>query len=114
MPLMDVRGGKDGGVAPPRSSFLSAKSLRPRLDRRDRPLSLEWGDDSHSLELDESEDERERPRDLFGCDKELFFGAAERCFDEGDLERERDEEVDQPLQNNRLPGQLIQSVHLHS
>lgn len=41
LPLMDVRGGMVGGVAPPRSSFLSAKSLRPRLDRRDRPLSLE-------------------------------------------------------------------------
>ena len=99
LPLMDERGGKDGGVAPPRSSFLSAKSLRPRLDRRDRPLSLEWGDDSHSLELDEPEEERVRPCDLFaGGAIELLLGAAERCFDEGDLEREREEEVDQPLE----------------
>jgi len=39
-----------------------------------------------------------RPCDLFaGGAIELLLGAAERCFDEGDLEREREEEVDQPL-----------------
>jgi len=49
-------------------SALFAKSRRPRLEvlRRERPL--EKGDDSHSLDDDEAEEERARPCDFIGTE----------------------------------------------
>ena len=90
-PLVDEWDGNGGGFTP-RSSFLSAKSLRPRFDAfLDLPLSFECGEDSHSLELDEPEEARVRPWDFVGG-AELLFLVAGRILD-GDLEREREEEL---------------------
>ncbi len=65
--LLEVCGGK-GGEFPPLNSFRSAKSRRPLLEalRRERPL--EWGDDSHSLDDEEAEEERARPWDFTGTE----------------------------------------------
>jgi hypothetical protein len=92
-----VGGGGRGGVLPPRSSFLSAKSRRPRFALRERPSPLDRDEESQSsLELDEPDEERGRPCVLTGSD-ELFFGGG-LVFIDGDLDRERDDD-DHPSLN---------------
>jgi hypothetical protein len=59
-------------------------------------MSFECGDDSHSLELDEPEEARARPPWAFVGGAELLFLVAGRIL-ERDLERERDEGLDQSL-----------------
>ena len=86
------------------SSFLSEKSRRPladRLVRRERPFPFEWGEDSQSLELDDTEEARFRPCTLTGgAAATLLFllpGGRDLGTAAGDLERDRDEEPDQSL-----------------
>lgn len=85
------------------SSFLSEKSRRPladRLIRRERPFPFEWGEDSQSLELDDTEEARFRPLTGGAVATPLFLlpGGRDLVTAAGDLERERDEEPDQSLQ----------------
>lgn len=89
-----------GGAGGRSSSFLSEKSRLPLVVRLARRLrSSEWGDDSQSLELDEDEEDRARPCCALvgGAGPLLLLFLADGRTLAGDLERERDEELDQSL-----------------
>ena len=64
LPLFAEDAGVGGGELPGRSSFLSAKSRRPRFEWRVRSSALERDEVSHSLELDDGEEDRGRPCDF--------------------------------------------------
>lgn len=97
-----------GDTFPALSSFLSAKSLLPRLAARRGFPSPERGDDSHSLELDEPEEERPLVYCFVGIGILLPL-AAERCLvGEGDRDLE---EVDQSLLVTIKVNDKFQNAH---